>query len=72
MQGRPLIPAALNLQQGTLLEQTGDDALDQRDLSVLETLEPPSVKLETEDAGLVREALSIISRMLDLPAPQSP
>ena len=72
MQGRPLIPAALNLQQGTLLEQTGDDALYQRDLSVFETLEPPSVKLETEDAGLVREALSIISRILDLPAPQSP
>jgi hypothetical protein len=57
-------------QQRTLLDQTGDDALDQRDLGVLETLKPPSVKLETEDAVLAREAT--LDHLEDAGLPRAP
>jgi len=57
-------------QQRALLEQTGDDALDQRDLGVLETLEPPSIELETEDAVLVRK--TTLDHLEDAGLPSAP
>src|SRR5581483_10461579 len=57
-------------QQRTFLEQPGDDALDQSDLGVFETLEPPSIELEAEDTVLVREAA--LDHLEDAGLPRAP
>jgi hypothetical protein len=37
------------VQEGTLFEQSRDDALDERDLRVLEPLKAPAIELQAED-----------------------
>lgn len=43
-------------QRRALLDKRGDDAFDQRDLGVLETLEAPAVEFQAEGGGLRLEA----------------